>query len=137
MERTANDKVLKARALRRTASPTERRLWNSLKLRPEGLKFRRQHSLGPYFADFYCAAAHLVVEVDGAAHDMGRNPGRDERRDRWMRQQGIAVLRFNAEQVINDLDSVVRAITVECLRLLPLHQPSAGSPPHGLRPQGG
>ena len=111
MERTTNANVLKARELRRTMSPPERLLWQALRLRPAGLKFRRQHPLGSYTADFYCASLKLVIEVDGDAHDMGNNPELDARRDQWMRGQGLRVLRFNAKDVFKDLSSVVTAIT--------------------------
>ena len=92
-------------------SHPERLLWQALRLRPAGLKFRRQHPLGSYTADFYCASLKLVIEVDGDAHDMGNNPELDARRDQWMRGQGLRVLRFNAKDVFKDLSSVVTAIT--------------------------
>ena len=107
---TRNEAVLRARELRRSPSPPEARLWQALRTRPGGLKFRRQHPLGPYVADFYCAAAKLLVEVDGDAHDMGDRPERDARRDAWLREQGLCVLRFLAADVMRDLDSVVTAI---------------------------
>jgi very-short-patch-repair endonuclease len=73
-------------------------LWKALRARPDGLKFRRQHPLGVYVVDFYCAAARLVAEVDGESHGRGGNPGRDERRDRWLERQGLRVLRFTASE---------------------------------------
>jgi very-short-patch-repair endonuclease len=102
-------------------------LWHVLRERPGGFKFRRQHPVGPYVLDFYCAAASLAVEVDGMAHDMGDHPARDERRDLWLAGQGIFVLRVPATEVLRDLDAVVTAIHQRCA--LPLHQPSAGPPP--------
>jgi very-short-patch-repair endonuclease len=91
-------------------------LWQALRRRPDGLKFRRQHPFERYTADFYCAAVRLVVEIDGAGHDMGDNPKRDLRRDAWMREQGLRVLRFNAGEVIKDLGSVVSAIVLAARR---------------------
>ena len=61
--------VNRARELRKRLSPTEIRLWRVLRLRPEGLKFRKQHPFGPFVFDFYCRAAGLAIEVDGLAHD--------------------------------------------------------------------
>jgi len=87
-----------------------------LKKRPEGLKFRRQHPLGPYVADFYCPAAKLVIEIDGEAHNMGDNPQRDRRRDAWLRDLGLRVLRFEARELMKDLESVVTAILFACRR---------------------
>ncbi len=91
-----NAAILRARELRRSMTPPERRLWQVLRTRPEGLKFRKQHPLGLCTADFYCASAKLVIEVDGDGHDMGDHPGRDLRRDQWLRAQGLRVIRFLA-----------------------------------------
>ena len=91
-------------------------LWQALRRRPDGLKFRRQHPFERYTADFYCAAAKLVVEVDGASHGMGDNPERDIRRDASMREQGLQVLRFNADEVMKDVESVVTAIVLAARR---------------------
>jgi very-short-patch-repair endonuclease len=81
-----------------------------LRQRPAGLKFRKQHPLGPYTLDFYCPAAKLVVEIDGDSHGMGDSPARDRRRDAWLREQGLSVLRFDAADVMRDVESVVTAI---------------------------
>ena len=91
-------------------------LWQALRRRPGGLKFRRQHPFERYTADFYCAAAKLVVEIDGASHGMGDNPERDAQRDASMRNQGLQVLRFNAGDVIKDVESVVTAILLAARR---------------------
>ncbi|MBA3527197.1 MAG: DUF559 domain-containing protein [Sphingomonas sp.] len=107
-----NAVLLRARALRRAPSLPEGLLWGELRKRPAGLKFRRQHPLRRYVVDFYCASARLVVEVDGESHRMGRRPEQDEARDRWLREQGLKVLRFGAVDVIGDLEAVVTAIAV-------------------------
>ena len=114
--RAGNAAVLRARRLRRSMSPPEASLWQALRRRPESLKFRRQHPFERYTADFYCASAKLVVEIDGDSHGMGDNPQRDVRRDAWMREQGLRVLRFSAEEVMRDLESVVRAILLTARR---------------------
>ncbi|HEU0099911.1 MAG TPA: endonuclease domain-containing protein, partial [Allosphingosinicella sp.] len=82
----------------------------------DGLMFRRQHPFERCTADFYCASARLVVEVDGDGHDMGDNPEFDLRRDEWLRQRGLRVLRFNAADVMKDLESVVTAIVLAARR---------------------
>ncbi len=74
-----------------------------------GLRFRRQHPIGPYFADFYCAAAGLVIEIDGASHQ-GERKERDGIRDAWMRDRGLRVLRFRADDVLRDIASVLGTI---------------------------
>jgi very-short-patch-repair endonuclease len=111
-----NSVLTKARELRRRPTLPEGLLWQALRKRPNGLKFRRQHPFGWYIVDFYCPAERLVIEVDGEGHSMGRNPQRDARRDRWLQEQGLRVLRFRAADVMNDLNSVVTAITLACRR---------------------
>jgi very-short-patch-repair endonuclease len=125
-----NAAVLRARALRREMSLPEGLLWQILRTRPGDLKFRHQHPFDRCTADFYCAAAKLVIEVDGDSHSMGTRPEDDQRRDAWLRSLGIEVLRFNAAEVFGDLNAVVAAIVLEARRRLPLHHASHGSPPH-------
>jgi very-short-patch-repair endonuclease len=72
--------------------------------------FRRQHPIGPYVLDFYCAKAHLAVEIDGISHDMGDHPQRDERRDAWLRKHDVKVLRIPAAELIQSIDETVDAI---------------------------
>ena len=114
--RDKNDLVLRARALRRNLTLPEGMLWQVLRKRPEGFKFRRQHPIGWCIVDFYCPAANLIIEVDGASHAMGDRPLRDIQRDEWLRKQGLRVVRFDAVDVIRDLESVVTAITIACRR---------------------
>lgn len=87
----------RAKTLRRNLTQPEQTLWALLRRNHLGLHFRRQHALGPYVLDFYCAAAKLCVEVDGPAHaDRGE---RDARRDQWLATQGIRTLRVTTEDV--------------------------------------
>jgi very-short-patch-repair endonuclease len=97
-------------------SHPELKLWQQLRTRPAGLKFRRQHPAGPYVLDFYCAEMQLAVEVDGIAHDMGANPVRDARRDQWLEEHGVRTIRFLASDVLADVNAVVTRILVECRR---------------------
>ena len=103
---------MRARQLRREPSPPEFRLWQALRERPGGFKFRRQHPFDRCRVDFYCPAAKLVVEVDGDSHSMSDNPQRDAGRDRWLGTLGLRVLRIDAADVMRDLDSAVTAILV-------------------------
>ncbi|HEX5238599.1 MAG TPA: endonuclease domain-containing protein [Sphingomicrobium sp.] len=114
--REKNESVLSARALRRNMTLPEGMLWQVLRQRPDGLKFRRQHPIGRCIVDFYCAAIRLVIEVDGESHSRGDRPERDLRRDFWLRDQGLRLIRFAAAEVISDLQSVVTAILLECRR---------------------
>ena len=106
--------VLRARSLRREMTLPEGLLWRALKRRPNGLKFRRQHPIGQFVVDFYCATARLAVEVDGEAHGMGANPARDARRDGWLTTQGLRVIRVAARDVLRDVDAAVREIVAAC-----------------------
>lgn len=110
----APDKTFsRARRLRRNMSLPEVVLWQALrKGRLEGLRFRRQHPIGPYILDFYCASAHLAVEVDGFAHDTAARVRHDEHRQAWLAQRGITVLRVRATDVLRDerLEGVLSAI---------------------------
>ena len=100
----------RARRLRREMSLPEVLLWKGLKRRPGSMKFRKQHPIGRFVADFYCDAANLVVEVDGIGHDMSDQPIFDIERDSWLRGQGMTVLRIPAREVLSDLDAVIAAI---------------------------
>ena len=92
-------------------------LWARLRLRPFGLKFRKQHRATPYTLDFYCAERALVIEIDGEAHNRGDRPARDERRDAWCREKGMAVLRVPAADVLRDADEAAEAIARYALAL--------------------
>ena len=103
----------RARALRREMTLPEVVLWRAL--RGGGvaeLRFRRQHPVGPYVLEFYCAAARLAVEVDGAVHDVPEQATHDERRMAWLAERGIRVLRVPAREVLRDesLDGVLETI---------------------------
>jgi len=99
-----------AKRLRRETTPPERVLWSRLKRRQlDGLRFRRQHPLGPYVADFYCHDARLIVEVDGRSHQ-GERIDRDRDRDDWMADLGILTLRYSARQVTTETAAVLEHI---------------------------
>ena len=88
----------RAKALRRALTPPEARLWKHLRAAAQAeLHWRKQHGLGPYVLDFYCAPARLCVEVDGAQHEFTLD--RDARRDAFLARQGIETLRVPAEAV--------------------------------------
>ncbi len=99
-----------AKKLRREMTPPEIALWLALRQNAEGLRFRKQHGVGDYVLDFYCAPARLAIEVDGEAHGRGDRPARDARRDAALTAQGLLVVRYPASDVLRDLDSVARQI---------------------------
>jgi very-short-patch-repair endonuclease len=119
--------VSRARELRKHTTKPEFALWQELRQRPGGLKFRRQHPIGPYVVDFCCLREWLVVEIDGLAHDMGDRPARDEERDRFIKENGFRVLRVSAKRVLADVEGTAAAIVARAEN--PLHRPADGPPP--------
>jgi len=98
-----------ARRLRIEQTDAEHRLWSRLRgSQLEGFKFRRQHPLGPFFADFFCLEAKLVIELDGSQH--ADQLDRDERRTEFLRGAGYEVLRFWNYEVISEIDVVIQRI---------------------------
>jgi very-short-patch-repair endonuclease len=101
-----------ARQQRRSMSPPEARLWALLRRSPNGIRFRRQHPIGSYVADFYCPAAKLVIEIDGLIHDFAVD--HDQARDDYMRDLGLAILRIPAAEVMKDALSVADGLVRLC-----------------------
>ena len=96
-----------ARELRQRGTDAERKLWYHLRGgRLNGMKFRRQHPIPPYVVDFYCDAHKLVVELDGAQH----NEGVDRERSRFLAAQGLKILRYWDNEVLQQADAVLAAI---------------------------
>ena len=117
--------VYEARRARREMSLPEVLLWQRLKGSPQGIAFRKQHPIGSYRADFYCAAAKLVIEVDGIAHDMGDRPQRDTARNAWLAGAGYEIIRIAAADVLKNADEAAQRIVA--LAAAPLHrQPEEG-----------
>ena len=105
------DTIEMARGLRRALSPPELALWEVLRGRKlDGLKFRRQHPIGPYVLDFFCAEVRLAVEVDGAVHGDPDRMRRDARRNAFLRHQGVRILRLPARDVLENLDGAAAMI---------------------------
>ena len=102
---------LRAARMRRNLTPPEARLWRCLKgHKLGGVRFRRQHPIGPYILDFYCPGAKVAVEVDGAVHGTPDQIAHDERRTAWLNREGIAVLRYPALAIRDNLDGVLAGI---------------------------
>jgi very-short-patch-repair endonuclease len=102
-----------ARELRRQTTDTEKRVWAELRLyKIDGLQFRQQHPIGPYIVDFCCYRTRLVIEIDGKIHEQQREY--DAERDQYLEALGYRVLRFSADRVLYDLDSVLSEIRGAC-----------------------
>jgi very-short-patch-repair endonuclease len=112
-------------------------LWRYLKAhRLDELGFRRQVPMGKFIADFACHAAHLVVEVDGASHDIALRQLHDRNRDAWFTSQGYLVLRFTNEGVLTNLEGVLEVVRQTATPRLPA--PPSLTLPHkggGNRPK--
>ena len=119
------DSLTRIREARREATPAERKLWARLRSRQLlGHKFRRQVWLGPFIADFFCAEAKLVVEVDGDTH--ASQLDYDQRRTAWLNLAGFRVVRVANQDVMQNLDGV--------LEFLASHLPSPSQPSAGPLP---
>ena len=118
----------RARVLRRAMTLPEVLLWQ--RLRGEqigGLRFRRQHPVGPFTLDFYCAEARLAVEIDGASHDLPDQVRHDARRTAWLQEQKIETLRVLAQDILardgmQDVLATISAVSgpSTALRAVPL-----------------
>ena len=94
--------------LRNGMTDAERRLWAGLRAEQLGVKFRRQHPLGPYVLDFACLDPKLAIEIDGAQHlDQAKY---DTERDTWLIAQGYVVLRFWANETLSNTAGVLSRI---------------------------
>jgi very-short-patch-repair endonuclease len=118
--------VATARKLRRTMSLPEVLLWERLRGGKADAKFRRQHPVGPYVADFYCSAVRLVIEIDGEAHDRAGQLEGDPGRDAFLKQNGYQVLRVSAAEVMESPDDVASMIGARVIGVArgaaPLHR---------------
>ncbi|HEY4542624.1 MAG TPA: endonuclease domain-containing protein [Noviherbaspirillum sp.] len=111
-----------ARTLRSGMTLAEQRLWNALRGKQiENTRFRRQHPIGPYIADFACVEQLLIVELDGGQHQ--EQIEYDDRRTAFLQQQGWKVLRFWNNDVMSNLDGVLSSI-VTAFESAPPSQPS-------------
>jgi very-short-patch-repair endonuclease len=100
-----------ARELRRNQTDDEKSLWRALRDRRfAGFKFRRQHTVGEYILDFYCADAKLAVELDGSQHGHPEGMQRDAEREKFLEERGIATLRFWNHQWRNNRDGCLLEI---------------------------
>ena len=96
-------------------TPPERKLWSRLRGRRfAGFKFRRQHPIGPYTADFFCAEAGLVVELDGQRHDRAR----DAKRDAYMASLKLEVFRVSVTEFEKNTDGVLESLLRKTRRLV-------------------
>lgn len=122
--RTANPnayRILKNRvkASRLNPTPAEEIMWEQLSNKKlGGYKFRREHIIGMYIADFVCLRENLVIEIDGGYHDTEEQQEKDQERTEWLQDHGFKVIRFKNEQVLNNIEHVLDKVK-EALKKVP------------------
>ena len=107
-QKVTKAKLERAKELRREMTPAEKILWQEVRAKKLGVRFRRQQVIQGFIVDFYCHRAGLVVEVDGDVHDLQKEE--DERREKVLRELGLRVVRFRNDEVVSELSTVVRKI---------------------------
>ena len=106
-----SDSFSKAQFLRRNETIAEKLLWEKLRNNQlEGLKFRRQHPVNIYIADFYCHKFKLIIELDGDYHDQEEQKQKDEVRTEVLRLNDLKIIRFKNEEVEQDINQVLTMI---------------------------
>ena len=101
----------KAKDLRKTETEAEKLLWEKLKNNQlGGFKFRRQHPISLYIADFYCHRLKLIIEIDGGYHFTKEQIQKDEERTKILEFNGVNVIRFSNDEVLNSLEKVLNEI---------------------------
>jgi Uncharacterized protein conserved in bacteria len=98
----------KAKELRENMTQAEKMLWEKLRRNQLGVRFKPQHPIDIFIADFYCHPAKLVIEVDGQIHTSQQDY--DDGRTADLERFGITVIRFRNEEVFDDIDKVIREI---------------------------
>lgn len=100
-----------AKDLRKNQTNAEKLLWGKIRnKRLEGFRFLRQYSIGRYIADFYCSKANVVIEVDGGIHNQVENKEYDLIREEIIKANGIRIIRFHNDEIINNIDTVLKRL---------------------------
>src|SRR3981081_1263739 len=106
----------RAKQLRVNTNPSEERMWSIVRARRlAGLKFRRQHVIGAYIADFVCLPAKLVIEVDGDSHGSAEAELKDAKRTDEIERTGYRVIRFWSNDVLSDREGGIEDMILEAL----------------------
>jgi len=103
--------------LRNNTTKSERVLWNKLRRKQMGFKFRRQHGIGKYIVDFYCPELRLVIEIDGLTHYSEQVYKNDLIRQSYLENLGLKVVRYNTENIFYKINEVSKAIYYLCKQM--------------------
>ena len=99
-----------AKENRKFETEAEAIIWNYVRANNLGKPFKRQHIIGDYIADFICLPSKLIVEIDGAYHQLPEQQMNDEQRTEWLNNRGYRIIRFTNEEVIADTKNVLQKI---------------------------
>jgi len=102
--------IIKARYLRREKTKAEKILWEKLRNKNLGVRFRRQHPVDMFILDFYAPEIELAIELDGSIHKMKENKEYDKERENYLRSKYIEVIRFWNSEVETDLENTLKTI---------------------------
>ena len=119
MDKIFNQSTYKQRRqeLRKNMPEPEKRVWALLRNQKMGVKFRRQHGIGYYIADFYCSELKLVIEIDGESHHSEAAQQYDQQRDEYMQALEIKSIRLSNKEVMQNIEGVYQYLH-QCLSLL-------------------
>jgi very-short-patch-repair endonuclease len=107
-QKVTKEKLERAKELRREMTPAEKILWQEVRAKKLGVRFRRQQIIQGFIVDFYCHKAALVVEVDGDIHDLQQEE--DARREKALRELGLRIVRFKNDEVVRNVSAVMGKI---------------------------
>jgi len=116
-----------AKQLRNNMTDAETALWMHPRDKINGLKFRRQHPIGVYVADFYCHKVKLIIEVDGSVHNLPEIAKEDKIRQQQLKDWGYEVVSFSNEQVLTQIETVLETITKTINKKFIIQQQNASS----------
>jgi very-short-patch-repair endonuclease len=104
----------RSREFRHPLTPPEAKVWHAVRNRQLVFKLRRQHAIGRFIADFYCAEAKLVIEIDGDTHAVPDQTAYDSTRTARLEERGYKVIRFQAGEVGRSVEAVLEVIRSAC-----------------------
>jgi very-short-patch-repair endonuclease len=110
-----------AKQLRKNMTDSEKILWMHLKPGIQNFKFRRQHPIGLFVADFFCHKLKLIIEVDGGIHDLEENKINDKEREKFFIDSGYSIIRFTNKQVHNEIEFILKEVNSLITKELKTH----------------
>src|SRR6187401_2907958 len=115
----------KAKELRKMLTPSEQIFWLRLKQNFPEYKFRKQHPISIYIADFYCHKLKLIIEIDGPIHNSEEAKLNDEKRQKDLENLNLTVIRFANEQIKNEIERVIEMISSTIKKLTTRNESSS------------